>query len=163
MKFSQSDLTKLALGAGAGYLGASLLIPSHRGWADNCPWDCRHVPTCADAAACISKCGPGVVANCDKPLGAQRILHPGPKPKGSEPVGAYQPFTPEFITGQTPSTGPISSGICKMINLPGCDTVVDPNTGKSVKAGCPFMGMNFPVDCWVLAAAGALVLVLALK
>jgi len=33
MKFSQSDLTKLAISAGAGYLGASLLIPSHRGFA----------------------------------------------------------------------------------------------------------------------------------
>lgn len=61
MKFNSSDLLKLGLGAGAGYVGASLLMP-HRGFAaSGCPWDCHHLnDEQATSQACVDKCGPGL-------------------------------------------------------------------------------------------------------
>lgn len=52
-----NDLLKLAAGAGVGYLGASFLLPKHRGFAgytcDGHP--CEHIP-CAQAWHCQQQC-----------------------------------------------------------------------------------------------------------
>lgn len=75
----------------------------------------------------------------------------------------YKPFTPNFVTGATSSTGPINSGICKVIHLPGCDTVVDPNTGKPVSSSCKIGKYELPFPCWVGIGIDILVLLVALK
>lgn len=151
LSLNQNDLFKLAAGGVVGYLGASFLLP-HRGFAkvtvDNPPG---------------SPGGPTANIDTGQDLTPQQIKHPGAWPKGGKKQDSFQPFTPDYITGGVKSSGPINTGICKMINLPGCDTVVDPNTGASVAAHCDLFGMKFPVDCWVLAAAGILIAILALK
>lgn len=71
MKFNQSDLLKLGLSAGAGYLGAKLLIPHHRGFAtkgcgnpNNCSpgdgktYSCCHIPR-QFTDVCQGACGHG--------------------------------------------------------------------------------------------------------
>jgi hypothetical protein len=75
----------------------------------------------------------------------------------------FQPFTPQYITGQTPSTGPINQGIYSVIHLPGCDTVLDPKTGKPVSSNCKMFGVNIPLPCWAVYVAGILALLVLIK
>jgi hypothetical protein len=68
--------------------------------------------------------------------GANELLNVPPSEQFTYPTygqkGPVYQIDPNFVTGRTPSSGPINTSICKLIDLPGCETVVDPQSGKPV-------------------------------